>query len=293
MQGELVALAVVGARDPDAAGAALRVERATEGRRPAEVVELLEPALTPAMRAVVVPALERTARPLSATGSATRETAMSPAALEAVVASLVAGTGPVAADGWLRAVACHHAGVHRLGSCADALRVATDDPDPLVADLAARALARMDAQEEPAVLSTVETVVALKRSPLFADTPDDVLAAVARLLRERQLEAGVVVVSEGEEGEELFVIVSGRVDVRRGGRLLDQAGDGDVFGEMAVLAPGQRSATVTTVEPTHLLVLDQAPLDELLRERPETALAIIRVLVRILRERLSDLAGLA
>jgi CRP-like cAMP-binding protein len=77
--------------------------------------------------------------------------------------------------------------------------------------------------------------------------------------------------------------------VRRGGRLLNGLGDGDVFGEMAVLDPGLRSATVTCVEPTHLLVLDRAPLYDLLTERPEICLGIIKVLVGHLRDRVTDL----
>lgn len=119
------------------------------------------------------------------------------------------------------------------------------------------------------------------------------LASAARLVRERQVDTGTVVVTEGDEGDELYVIASGRVAVRRGTRLLDEIGDGAVFGEMAVLSPGPRSATVITIEPTHLLVLEKGPLDELLRERPEIALGIIAVLVRNLRERVSEFGALA
>jgi CRP-like cAMP-binding protein len=85
------------------------------------------------------------------------------------------------------------------------------------------------------------------------------------------------------------VIASGRVEARRGGHPLNELGDGEVFGEMAVLDPGPRSATVTSLEPTHLLVLDQAPLHDLLIEQPQIALGIISVLVRHLRDRVSDL----
>jgi CRP-like cAMP-binding protein len=69
---------------------------------------------------------------------------------------------------------------------------------------------------------------------------------------------------------------------------LNYLGARDVFGEMALLDPEPRSATVTAVEDTALLRLDQASFQELLEERSEVARSIIKVLTRRLRERIRD-----
>jgi CRP-like cAMP-binding protein len=79
------------------------------------------------------------------------------------------------------------------------------------------------------------------------------------------------------------VVVSGRVRVHRGDRTLVEQGAGSVVGELAVLVPEPRSASVTALEPTLLLRVRKIVLDELLSDRPELASAVIGVLVARLR----------
>ncbi len=278
----LVAIAVVVSVDTGRAVVAHRLLQATRLTRLPEVVDLLEPALPAPVRKAVIPIIERLARPwpterLDAT------------MLDRLITGATGATPSSATDPWVRATASHLAGVRRIVDCREALAIACTDEDPVVRESAERAHAIIDHQEEPAMFSTVDKVLALKRVSLFAETPDDVLAAVAGLVRQEVVDGRSVIVVEGDPGEEMYVIAAGRVEVRRGGHVLNELGDGDVFGEMAVLDPGLRSATVTALEPTHLLVLDQASLHDLLTERPEIALGIIRVLVRHLRERVADL----
>lgn len=287
----VIALAAVLSPDGARGAVAYRLVIGTRLTRLAEVTELLEPELSGPVRQLVIPVLERIARPATPTAVA-----------RVALAELIAGpslsgaplTGTSAgisvSDPWVRATACHLAGTRRVVNCRIALGAACHDEDATVREAARRALATIDHQkEEPAMFSTVDKVLALKRVSLFAETPDDVLAAVAGLLRQTVVDSGVAIVCEGDPGEEMYVIASGRVEARRGGHLLNELGDGEVFGEMAVLDPGPRSATVTSLEPTHLLVLDQAPLHDLLIEQPQIALGIISVLVRHLRDRVSDL----
>ena len=255
----LVALAVVLAPDPTRAASAYRLLTATDAARLPEVIDLLDPELSSSVRPMVIPVIERLARPRP------------PGALEpSTLARLITGAGAgaesptLATDPWTRATVCHLAGARRAVSCRAELEAASDDEDHVVRESARWAITSIDDQEEPAMFTTVDKVLALKRVSLFAHTPDDVLAAVAQLVREEAADTGSVIVREGEPGEEMYVIASGRVDVQRGGHVLNGLGDGDVFGEMAVLDPGPRSATVIALEPTHLLVLDQAPLHDLL-----------------------------
>ena len=75
-------------------------------------------------------------------------------------------------------------------------------------------------------------------------------------------------------------------------RLLNFLEERDVFGEMALLDPEPRLASVTAVEPTRLFRLDQSPFYQLIAERPEVASGIIRVLTRRLRNRVRDISEL-
>jgi len=142
------------------------------------------------------------------------------------------------------------------------------------------------------MLSTVEKVLILKTVTMFSQTPDNVLADVADLLEDLDVSENETIFEQGDPGDSLYVIVEGKVRVHDGDRLLNYLGESDVFGEMALLDPEPRLASVTTVEPTRLFRLDQEPFYELMAERPEVATGIIRVLAGHLRNRVRDIARL-
>jgi HEAT repeat protein len=141
-----------------------------------------------------------------------------------------------------------------------------------------------------AMISTIEKVLILKGVDIFAETPDDVLAEVAEACDELDATAGETIFNKGDLGDTLYVIVSGRVRVHDGAVTFNELGDAEVFGEMALLDPEPRSASVTATEETRLLRLAEQPFQELLDERPEIARSIIKVLTRRLRARTNDLA---
>lgn len=142
------------------------------------------------------------------------------------------------------------------------------------------------------MLTTIEKVIILKKVDIFSKTPDDVLADVANLLEEVEISEGETIFKQGDLGDSMYVIVDGKVSVQEGDHLLNYLGERDVFGEMALLDPEPRMASVTAVEPTRLFRLDQAPFYQLIAERPEVATGIIRVLTRRLRNRARDIAQL-
>jgi CRP-like cAMP-binding protein len=90
----------------------------------------------------------------------------------------------------------------------------------------------------------------------------------------------------------MYIILDGKVRVHDGERLLNYLGERDVFGEMALLDPEPRLASVTAAGVTRLFRLDQAPFFELMEERPEVATGIIRVLTSRLRDRVKDIGQL-
>jgi CRP-like cAMP-binding protein len=90
----------------------------------------------------------------------------------------------------------------------------------------------------------------------------------------------------------MYIIVSGRVKAHDGDTLFNTLADGDVFGEMALLDPEPRVASITALEDTHLLRLDRDPFFELMEDRIEVARGVIRVLSGHLRNRVRDVAEL-
>jgi CRP/FNR family transcriptional regulator, cyclic AMP receptor protein len=132
------------------------------------------------------------------------------------------------------------------------------------------------------VLLTIERVTFLKRVPLFARTPDRVLAGLARTLDEEIFPAGATMAEEGAVEDWLFIVIDGSVRVSQSGRV-SQLGPGDVVGELAVLASAPRVVTATAVTDVHAFRLRKVDFDEALRTRPEIAAGVIAELARRLR----------
>ena len=142
------------------------------------------------------------------------------------------------------------------------------------------------------MLSNVEKVLILKSVSMFSHTPDHVLADVADLLEEFDVSENETIFEKGDTGDSMYIILDGKVRVHDGERLLNYLGERDVFGEMALLDPEPRLASVTAAGVTRLFRLDQAPFFELMEERPEVATGIIRVLTSRLRDRVKDIGQL-
>jgi hypothetical protein len=110
-------------------------------------------------------------------------------------------------------------------------------------------------------------------SPLFGDFSREDLLHVFQALRFRAFNPGDVIVGDGEPGDSLFVISSGRVKAfvkGAGGRYARarELGEGEFFGEIALLHGRPRTATVTAAAPCELLELDRPTVEGLAATRP-------------------------
>lgn len=158
------------------------------------------------------------------------------------------------------------------------------DDDPWIAGLARLIDPTGDPMPEPSgPLTDIETMLRLRRVPLFAGLAPEDLHRLALVATERRFEAGATVVREGELGDELFLILEGRVRVMRDGpdgdrRTIRDYGPGDHFGELAVLRRRPRAATVVALDPLETLVIDGDGLTTILRERPDAAMALLATL---------------
>ncbi|HLZ28909.1 MAG TPA: cyclic nucleotide-binding domain-containing protein [Chloroflexota bacterium] len=133
------------------------------------------------------------------------------------------------------------------------------------------------------MLSTVEKVLLLRGVSIFSETPDDILADVAAIAEETYASAGETIITRGDIGTTMYVIIRGAVRVHAGELTIAALRDRAVFGELAALDPEPRSASVTATEDSHLLSVDHDVLLDLIAERVEVARGIIRFLCQRIR----------
>jgi len=133
-----------------------------------------------------------------------------------------------------------------------------------------------------------ETLESLRAIPLFSSVNDEDLETLASLLIERRFPNNKTIVEEGLPGDYMYVILDGRVKVTKlsgDGRekILEMLGTGDFFGEMALLDPAPRVASVKALSETRILALARNDFLSVLRRSPDLAMAVIQELTRRLR----------
>jgi CRP/FNR family transcriptional regulator, cyclic AMP receptor protein len=138
----------------------------------------------------------------------------------------------------------------------------------------------------------------LRRAGIFAELPDEDVAALAKLARVAMYPAGDEIIEEGAEFDEetdgIFVVVDGAVEVRTGtkdgseGRLLVKLGPGEFFGEMALIDAHPRSASVFATTEVQYLAISRWDFHRRLRSDPDIALRIMGTLAERLRSRDED-----
>lgn len=111
--------------------------------------------------------------------------------------------------------------------------------------------------------------------PLFAHCTERELRAVAAATRPRRLDTDAVLFREGDPGDELYLLISGRMRIERNGAPLAVLGPGSNFGEMAMLDERTRSAAAIAAEPCELLVIHRDAFFQLLKGNPQLAMKIL------------------
>jgi CRP-like cAMP-binding protein len=99
----------------------------------------------------------------------------------------------------------------------------------------------------------------------------------------RSFKAGQIIFGQGESGNELFVIQSGKVELRLGNRLLESIDENGVFGEMALIDSQPRSATAVAITDVTLVPVTEKQFLFLISHTPFFALRVMRVMAGRLR----------
>jgi CRP-like cAMP-binding protein len=129
----------------------------------------------------------------------------------------------------------------------------------------------------------------LQAVSLFSSMRRKDLESLAQLADTIDLPAGKTLMREGDHGGEMFVVVTGSVEVDRGGRRVAQLGPGEAIGEMALLSEGPRNATVTTLEPTTVIAIQHREFHTLMEDSAELRTCILDNLAK--RVRILDDSG--
>lgn len=98
------------------------------------------------------------------------------------------------------------------------------------------------------------------------------------------LAAGQVLFKEGEQGELMYVLISGTAEITVRGRLVETAEAGAILGEMAMIDDDKRSATVSAKTDCKLLSIDRKRFNFLIQQTPNFALYVMRVIANRLRK---------
>jgi CRP-like cAMP-binding protein len=135
------------------------------------------------------------------------------------------------------------------------------------------------ARRKTFMYSTLEKTIILKSAVLFSAIAAETLSRVAQMAEEVSFGAGSPVYREGEPGSALYVVASGAVRIMAGARELAVLRRGDPFGEIAVLNRDVYRASVTAIEDSVLLRIDQEDMFELMQSNTEILQGIIGLLV--------------
>jgi len=133
--------------------------------------------------------------------------------------------------------------------------------------------------------------------PLFAHLSEAEIHRISQITRKKTYPKNSVIVFENDPGDALYVVDSGEVKVVLTGEdgrevILSVLGQGDFFGEMALIDNMPRSANVIAMESSRLIVLYRDDFHRCLEEQPRIALGLLRALSRRLRVADDKIGGL-
>ncbi len=145
--------------------------------------------------------------------------------------------------------------------------------------------------------TTVSTAV-LKAVPLFSSFPEDQLRMLAAVVTRRTATRSTTVMAGGDATDSLYIVLSGRLKVMMSDAegkevILSILGPGEFFGEMGLIDDSPRSASVVAIESCELLSIAKRDFKKCLAENFEMAMAVMRGLVRRLREADRKIGSLA
>ena len=138
--------------------------------------------------------------------------------------------------------------------------------------------------DDLSMYSTLEKTIFMKGVDLFKDISGQEVSNIAQIAKEREFSANERIMNHGDNGDSMFIIISGSVKVHIDNKELTTLSKGDCIGEMALLDQEPRSASVTTKEETTLLEIYGEDFYDLMASRMDIMQGIVKVLSRRIRK---------
>jgi len=132
-------------------------------------------------------------------------------------------------------------------------------------------------------MSILKTV---KGSPLFYDLYDDEIVQIVETCTVRSLEPGEYIFKDGDEGNEIYIVLSGNALVKKGEYELARLRKGDLFGELVLLHEKYRNADVISDNYTDVLIIEYNTIFKMYETHPKMFALLILNLSRLLAKRL-------
>ena len=147
-------------------------------------------------------------------------------------------------------------------------------------------------------MATMVSPAVLKAVPLFASFPEDQLRMLTTVVTRKSVTRSTMVMAAGDATDSLYIILSGRLKVMMSDAegkevILAILGPGEFFGEMGLIDDEPRSASVVALEACELLGITKRDFKKALAENFEMTMAVMRGLVRRLREADRKIGSLA
>lgn len=256
-------------------------------RRSANAIELLDLLLARPHKEWFLPLLEGPPERIMAI--AERQYHLKPPLVEAEFVAAVEGNDP-----WLAACILFSLSPGQVAELPDLIRQGLDSPHELVRETAQAHQSRLPGPDtdhsssptgEPEgviamPITTMERTLLLKRVPFFNEIPAQQLELVARLCNVQYFAPGERLISQGDAPDSLYILVTGEVEVSTDDLgVIDRRKEGEIIGEIGVLANQVRTASCTAVGETTALCLSQADLWDLIERNAILSSIFIRILV--------------
>jgi ATP/ADP translocase/HEAT repeat protein len=259
-------------------------------REKANALEALEDTLHPSLSRVLIPLVEESSLE-EKDRAAQKHFSLPPDELPDGPSVLLALLD--SEDSMTQACAVYALGEIQTGGFLKKLNPLKRHGDPLVRETATHTAERVSTLNGKGIsiphLSTMDKVVHLREIQIFSDLQVRELAAIGSVTRERDYGKGEIVVREGEPGDTMFLIISGKFSVIQNEgtpkeALVNTIAEGNCFGEMALFEGKPRANTVKSSTEARVLILEKRAFEEIMIHFPQIPISICRVFSERLRE---------
>jgi HEAT repeat protein len=168
------------------------------------------------------------------------------------------------------------------------VKLSEKENSPLLTETIALSLDGADMKSLPTI-PIMERILYLRKVPIFAGLSPVELKQIATIAGEHLFTSGEVFAHQGEVGDEMFIVVSGEVEVRvrkedQEEVVITRRKPGEFVGEMSIISNQPRMASLAAIGEVRALCVEKMLFESMLHERPEVGLALIRALVERLRD---------